>query len=1850
MIFSSEINEESPPPPPPPLALEILKGQVGARVEKMDKLNLLSLHVPPMYGEQDFPEAESLPSRYVPLSCLPVSCWSATKGSGASSQTLEEGDPTAPWSVSADTVSPPLKEVSLDDSQTSSSSPVLVSSQVFSAPSEASQPQSALLDAAFGESLHKMMVAVSTGPGDDLAANYSASSPLSSFCGMAPVVSSVAHSDAKVAEGPVDADGLLHAEAGVSADACVSGGALESSALAGFSEAAKTPLPDSALLFSATQTTGASAREVGRASASGAQTVHHMDGTVTPTTRFSTEQEEEASGAAAPAALALSSAGAASTVCASPPSVSSLLAACLPPPAGAARNPTLLSSLSPPAPPADPLLSSLLAGGDGFLAEDAVGELARRRADAALVSDPVAGRALTSLALLRGVEDSLSPVASTQRELQRLLELQHEQQRQRRFLGSVVKGEEEGDSDIANKAFLGALEVMMRREEGEAAKAVLAHKATPHVGAARNATATLARDHVAAPPAGPTAGANTRSGAGRNSAPGASNGDYPEEDLVLVASLRELLETLPRKKEGDARMLLSGEKPFVRPYARQIVETWKIHLGETGRTTLKKEISERTQADATLKRRVLCIAKLKMATLEELVQIAEITGLLERTLQIANKYEAERQAAPVSRQNMSRRGVSAVSARGGGGPVTSPAVRPAAVQNFLGVSASQRDSSSVAASPASLASPSLLFAADASLLSAACSLSAGASASCFSTGPSSRRSPSPAPAAAAGSEAASPEQAAEEGKGLTHLLHSASGSLAESAAVSGSGALRWSKEQGLLLGAAALSSANQHLKAAAAGDSSSGLPASPALFDLGESELSAADAAAAGLLSLITQQQARSQGATGEGDGVETAAPVVGPTATEGLLLAAFGGDEAAAAVVAALASGSAATPQLRQNKVDDAMAGASKRLQNRRRTRKRRGNNTVNAAGTATPDCQGAEAVSAGGEGATGLCAKQVLLGNEDGAAADSGEESALNSRAGCLTTVGDELMSGGDDDMGEASERGLNTGSLLASQLAGAESDGVGKETGDSRPFGSVNSPLLTLLEQSVGATIQASRGGVADDMEEGPDVEKMKDVEAKSDMLVSAVTDGTSSPDVFAARAKTAKMAESTSEGKDGDACVPPSKIRLVGEHRLVPLAVDGGAGPSSSEPVSAQSSSGQRSDETGVRGSQSVEGVANEGLAGLLVSDATRDSDADSRSTTSGRSVSLGSSCIGGAPVAAPPQTSQAAAADAQEDVQACSLRLSAALKEEAEHGGACGLHEAVATALRCAASSADSASAGMPSDAFAEACAKEAQSLLDRAVRANLALGLTSSPNADEDVSQGGARGFSRKRSRQDDALELHPTLQVLSTVCVMYLKEKVLSGSTEAGSSIFDAPRAFSFVVVSLASQSSLRHCWRAMDISKKRQQVLGSLWGARGPDQQALQLTPYMAEELVQRLTFVELQDICSPQWYAHHEVIEQINLYAHKQAAAATDEFVMDMIVNADKIYHEALLINLLEVLLYHKTAAQAAGDYIVDLVDYINRKVIYLLSRDASQLHSPSLSLESGAQGALPSDEEELERQQLDCRYKICMTCLSILRFITDHREGLPVTVTTRLLDQHDMLLSLVTLMERKPWYRTRRSGETEFFEDQQWILQRSDEASMPKVQAQVWLVIYNLVMDQECRNRQGKDKHLPVPRGYEMTTYRRDTLLRLRRHLNETVHDQIPPLADLHRALEQLAIAGQRPEEKRSVPPILVELVSADVREKLLHAYEGKWEELAAKQKRELSEAKPEDLNRICSLMMSMPLETLTTSKRCRACGRHADQRCAKCKAEWYCSRECQIGDWRSHKDFCSAASRTTDCRS
>ncbi len=48
------------------------------------------------------------------------------------------------------------------------------------------------------------------------------------------------------------------------------------------------------------------------------------------------------------------------------------------------------------------------------------------------------------------------------------------------------------------------------------------------------------------------------------------------------------------------------------------------------------------------------------------------------------------------------------------------------------------------------------------------------------------------------------------------------------------------------------------------------------------------------------------------------------------------------------------------------------------------------------------------------------------------------------------------------------------------------------------------------------------------------------------------------------------------------------------------------------------------------------------------------------------------------------------------------------------------------------------------------------------------------------------------------------------------------------------------------------------------------------------------------------------------------------------------------SDQLYHEATLANLLETVLYHEAAAEAAEESMLDLGDYCYRKLSQLLAR--------------------------------------------------------------------------------------------------------------------------------------------------------------------------------------------------------------------------------------------------------------------------------------------------------------------
>ena len=60
---------------------------------------------------------------------------------------------------------------------------------------------------------------------------------------------------------------------------------------------------------------------------------------------------------------------------------------------------------------------------------------------------------------------------------------------------------------------------------------------------------------------------------------------------------------------------------------------------------------------------------------------------------------------------------------------------------------------------------------------------------------------------------------------------------------------------------------------------------------------------------------------------------------------------------------------------------------------------------------------------------------------------------------------------------------------------------------------------------------------------------------------------------------------------------------------------------------------------------------------------------------------------------------------------------------------------------------------------------------------------------------------------------------------------------------------------------------------------------------------------------------------------------------------------------------------------------------------------------------------------------------------------------------------------------------------------------------------------------------------------------------------------------------------------------------------------------------------------EDMDRMMKLYSSEVFEDFMEDPKCGECGKVASQRCSKCKNAWYCSRDCQLRQWKGHKAIC-----------
>eukprot|EP00002_Diphylleia_rotans_P003134 TRINITY_DN1210_c0_g1_i10.p1 TRINITY_DN1210_c0_g1~~TRINITY_DN1210_c0_g1_i10.p1 ORF type:complete len:436 (-),score=71.06 TRINITY_DN1210_c0_g1_i10:255-1562(-) len=396
-------------------------------------------------------------------------------------------------------------------------------------------------------------------------------------------------------------------------------------------------------------------------------------------------------------------------------------------------------------------------------------------------------------------------------------------------------------------------------------------------------------------------------------------------------------------------------------------------------------------------------------------------------------------------------------------------------------------------------------------------------------------------------------------------------------------------------------------------------------------------------------------------------------------------------------------------------------------------------------------------------------------------------------------------------------------------------------------------------------------------------------------------------------------------------------------------------------------------------------------------------------------------------------------------------------------------------------------------------------------------------------------------------------------------------------------------------------------------------------------------AEAYVEQLQPLSVTDVADPRWIRQHEFLEKLNIQAHLNAATRGDEYVMEAFITFQKfpvliqdlisielwkeniypllkedlakntvraysvLYHEAVVANLLEISLFHEQACASVGDAIIDLADWCYRKLMKLHIEDPKN-YTPKKKTADEIMKVSP--EQQLEEQRKSIEFGVAMSAISILRYLTDHLSRIPIGVTTRLLVSNDIIALLVPLLLQAPWTH-RSAGAVHKWVDNKWTsIAKTDQLRVIQVEAQVWLSLFNLLLGKEGYSK------------YEMNTHRKTTILQLRSLVSEILIDQIPPLLEMKRYLEELSLMNVQPPSRS---PFILEQVPEIYDSMSSH----NWQLLAQSQRPRFDVSKEEersDLKRLAEVYHLSNLEDLMEPPKCAKCGILAAQRCSRCHLE------------------------------
>ena len=323
-------------------------------------------------------------------------------------------------------------------------------------------------------------------------------------------------------------------------------------------------------------------------------------------------------------------------------------------------------------------------------------------------------------------------------------------------------------------------------------------------------------------------------------------------------------------------------------------------------------------------------------------------------------------------------------------------------------------------------------------------------------------------------------------------------------------------------------------------------------------------------------------------------------------------------------------------------------------------------------------------------------------------------------------------------------------------------------------------------------------------------------------------------------------------------------------------------------------------------------------------------------------------------------------------------------------------------------------------------------------------------------------------------------------------------------------------------------------------------------------------AERYVESLKKFDISEVGTSQWMEQHRKFEKLNIQAHQNAMTNSEEFILASFLTFNKLdtllhdlllieiwkesvypllletlagrnnmrlyfilYHEATLINLLEVFMYYRHVCEAGGEKFLELVDYVGRKLTrlnntsYEFRQHDVDPDDVGMTAESAKTFAATlearSPEEELKKHFMDIELRICISAVSIARFLSEHADAMPLSVVSRITDTHDFLLLFVPLIENPPWTRRLNSGKWQKLVDHKWTeVKPIDLLKITKLEGQPWLAVYYLLAKEVFRER------------YYLNSFRKNQLLRVRKYINELMLDQLPFLADIQRYMDELAV--------------------------------------------------------------------------------------------------------------------------